>query len=160
MGSPVLALLELSDAERAELISLAARRKTAHALALRARIVLTCSEGVHNNAEGAKRGSNRQTVGKWRRRFVEHCVDGLYDETWSGTPRTIDDAQLETRQRRAATHQRSGARRLRRGIRRGNGTGRKAQSLCLFFQALLKCFGLRWHQPCLSGKYDRNRPDP
>ena len=95
MGSPVLALLELSDAERAELISLAARRKTAHALALRARIVLTCSEGVHNNAEGAKRGSNRQTVGKWRRRFVEHCVDGLYDETWSGTPRTIDDAQLE-----------------------------------------------------------------
>ena len=45
MGSAVLTPLELSEAERSELMSLASRRKTAQALALRARIVLACAEG-------------------------------------------------------------------------------------------------------------------
>ena len=40
-----LAPLMLSDNERAELTTLTMRRKTAQALALRARIVLTCAEG-------------------------------------------------------------------------------------------------------------------
>jgi transposase len=35
------------------------------------------------------------TVGKWRRRFVRHRVDGLRDEARSGAPRTIDDARIE-----------------------------------------------------------------
>lgn len=38
--------LILSDDERAELTSAAMRRKTAPALALRARIVLACAEGA------------------------------------------------------------------------------------------------------------------
>ena len=40
-----LAPLILSDEERLELRALAARRKTAQALAQRARIVLACTEG-------------------------------------------------------------------------------------------------------------------
>ncbi|WP_338821945.1 IS630 family transposase [Bradyrhizobium septentrionale] len=36
------------------------------------------------------------TVGKWRRRFVEHRLEGLWDEPRSGTPRTIEDARIET----------------------------------------------------------------
>jgi len=95
MGSAVLAPLELSAAERAELMSLASRRKTAQALALRARIVLACSEGGENKVVAARLGLNRQTVGKWRRRFVEHRVDGLHDEPRSGAPRTIADARIE-----------------------------------------------------------------
>lgn len=95
MGSPVLAPLELSEAERSELMSLASRRKTAQALALRARIVLACAEGGQNKAVAAELGLDRQTVGKWRRRFVEHRVDGLHDEPRSGAPRTIDDARIE-----------------------------------------------------------------
>lgn len=47
------------------------RRKTAQALALRVRIVLTCAEGGHNTEVAAKPGLDRQTVGKWRRRFIE-----------------------------------------------------------------------------------------
>ena len=35
------------------------------------------------------------TVGKWRRRFAQHRVDGLRDEARSGAPRTIDDARVE-----------------------------------------------------------------
>jgi transposase len=91
----VLAPLTLSDDERAELKSLTMRRKTAQALALRARIVLACAEGGENKDVAAKLGLDRATVGKWRRRYVERRVDGLYDEPRSGAPRTIDDARIE-----------------------------------------------------------------
>src|SRR6478735_10818242 len=90
-----LASLTLSDEERAELKSLTMRRKTAQALALRARIVLTCAEGGQNKEVAAKLGLDRSTVGKWRRRFVERRVDGLHDEPRSGAPRTVDDARIE-----------------------------------------------------------------
>jgi transposase len=87
--------LVLSDEERAELSSLAARRNTAQALALRARIVLRCATGVENQQVAADLRIDKTTVGKWRRRFVERRVDGLRDEPRSGTPRTIDDARIE-----------------------------------------------------------------
>src|SRR3979490_1676289 len=90
-----LAALVLSDDERAELTSLAARRSTAQALALRARIVLRCATGGGNQQGGANLGCDKPTVGKWRRRFGEHRMDGLRDEPRSGTPRTIDDARIE-----------------------------------------------------------------
>jgi transposase len=95
MANSILSRLELSEAERAELMSLVSRRKTAQALALRARIILACAEGGQNNAVAARLGLQRQTIGKWRRRFIEQRVDGLHDEPRSGTPRTIDDARIE-----------------------------------------------------------------
>jgi hypothetical protein len=45
MGRPLESLI-LSESERAELGALAARRKTAQALALRARILLLAGEGI------------------------------------------------------------------------------------------------------------------
>jgi transposase len=35
------------------------------------------------------------TVGKWRKRFLEHRVDGLLDEARPGAPRKIQDEQVE-----------------------------------------------------------------
>jgi len=90
-----LASLILSDEERSELKALAGRRKTAQALALRARIVLTCAEGGQNNEVAAKLGVVEATVGKWRRRFVAQRLEGLRDEPRAGAPRTIDDARIE-----------------------------------------------------------------
>jgi len=84
-----------SDEERSELTALASRRKTAQALALRARIVLACAEGSENKEVAAGLHVDQGTVGKWRRRFVERRIDGLRDEPRSGTPRTIDDARIE-----------------------------------------------------------------
>lgn len=95
MAARQLAPLILSDDERAELKSLTMRRKTAQALALRARIVLTCAEGGQNTEVAAQLGLDRQTVRKWRRRFVERRVAGLHDEPRSGAPRTVDDARIE-----------------------------------------------------------------
>jgi transposase len=85
----------LTVTERLELEALARRRKTAQAMAMRARIVLTCAEGLQNKEVAADLGFDENTVGKWRRRFAEHRLEGLRDEPRSGAPRTIDDARIE-----------------------------------------------------------------
>ena len=79
-GGRPMAVLEVSDAERRELESLARRRKTAQALALRARIVLHCAEGLTNTEVAKRLAVAKPTVGKWRQRFVRHRLDGLHDE--------------------------------------------------------------------------------
>ena len=95
MASRILPKLDLSVAERAELSSLAARRNTAQAVALRARIVLACAEGALNKDVAERLQIDKKTVSKWRRRFIEHRLDGLQDEPRSGAPRTIEDARIE-----------------------------------------------------------------
>ncbi|MFK4719300.1 transposase-like protein [Bradyrhizobium niftali] len=65
------------------------------ALALRARIVVTCAEGGQNMELAAKLGLDRQALGKWRRHFVEQRVAGLRDEPRSSAPRPIDGARIE-----------------------------------------------------------------
>jgi len=87
--------LGLDEVERAELTSLASRRSTAQALALRARIILACAEGEQSKVVAARLAIDPDTVSKWRRRFAEHRLEGLCDEPRSGTPRTIEDARIE-----------------------------------------------------------------
>jgi transposase len=95
MPSSVLAPLELSAAERAQLESWTRRRTSAQALALRSRIVLLAGEGLNNTEVAAELGVDRNTVAKWRSRFVEYRLDGLLDEPRPGRPRTISDEQVE-----------------------------------------------------------------
>ena len=93
MGRAAVAIT-LSASERRELDGLARRRKTAQGLARRARIVLAAADGLENKAIVEQVGADANTVGKWRRRFAEHRLDGLYDEPRSGAPRTIDDQRI------------------------------------------------------------------
>jgi transposase/transposase-like protein len=87
--------LVLSDEERLTLERLTNRRKSAQAIALRARIVLACARpGVTNGQVAAELGVNPATVGKWRARFVARRF-GLFDEDRPGPPRTITDDQVE-----------------------------------------------------------------
>jgi transposase len=85
----------LTDAERRTLEGWASRRRTAQGLAQRARIVLLCAEGKSNIAVAAELGITRETVGRWRNRFVTARFAGLSDEPRPGVPRTITDAQIE-----------------------------------------------------------------
>jgi transposase len=94
MGRP-LSVFTLSEAEEETLRSLARRRTTAQALALRARIVLACAAGDPNQVVARKLGVTPQTVCKWRARFVAQRLDGLHDEPRPGVPRSIDDAKVE-----------------------------------------------------------------
>ncbi|MGH9317564.1 MAG: helix-turn-helix domain-containing protein, partial [Thermoanaerobaculia bacterium] len=87
--------LELSVEERETLQRWARRPKTAQALAQRARIVLACAGGMNNGAVALEEGVTRQTVGRWRSRFLSRRLDGLLDEPRPGAPRKIMDAAVE-----------------------------------------------------------------
>jgi len=89
--------IELTAAERSPLRDLAKRRRTAQGLARRARIVLAAAEGKDNKAIAQEIGGDKKTVGKWRRRFAVHRVDGLHDEPRSGAPRRIGMRRLPKR---------------------------------------------------------------
>lgn len=85
----------LSDAERRELEALARRRRSAAAVAQRARLVLACAAGQDNQTVARRVRVAPATVGKWRRRFLEDRVAGLLDEPRPGAPRQITDEQIE-----------------------------------------------------------------
>jgi len=85
----------LSDEERSVLSGWARRRKTAQALALRARIVLACAEdGATIASVSTGLEVSRATVSKWRGRFLETRLDGLSDVPRPGRPRLITDDQI------------------------------------------------------------------
>jgi transposase len=87
--------LTLTPEERETLESWVARRTTAQALALRARIILACADGGFDTAVAHRLHINRGTVGKWRVRFLKKRADGLLDEPRPGAPRKISDADVE-----------------------------------------------------------------
>ncbi len=93
-GRPV-AEVTLTDEERETLLRWSRRAKSSQALAQRCRIVLGCAEGKSNQDVAAELGIWPQTVGKWRRRFLDKRLDGLVDEPRPGAPRRIGDEQIE-----------------------------------------------------------------
>jgi transposase len=92
---PRLAKLELTVQENNQLVEWTRRHKTSQALALRSRIILACAQGVDNCEVARRCGVIRQTVSKWRNRFLERRLDGLLDEPRPGAPRKLDDARIE-----------------------------------------------------------------
>ena len=94
-GRPHHAVLLVSPEDRAQLLGWTKRRKSSHGLAQRASIVLRCADGQANSQVAADLRIDHNTVGKWRRRFIEHGLVGLLDEPRAGAPRTIRDDQVE-----------------------------------------------------------------
>src|SRR3979409_1263313 len=93
-GRP-LAELTVTPEDRATLERWTTRRKTAHGLAVRAEIVLRCSEGCSNSQVARELRLTNTTVGKWRSRLGVGGVAALLDEPRSGAPRRISDEQVE-----------------------------------------------------------------
>jgi transposase len=87
--------LSITEDQREALKSWARRPKTAQALALRARIILTCAEGKPNKVVAQQVRVRQQTVSKWRARFLSKGLEGLLDEPRPGTPRRVSDADVE-----------------------------------------------------------------
>lgn len=89
------ARLVVAPRERETLERWMRRRKTAQALAVRARIILRCATGRTNQVVARELGVTHQMVGKWRARFVARRLDGLLDEPRPGTSRRLSDATIE-----------------------------------------------------------------
>lgn len=87
--------LSLTEPEREELERLARRVRHARRIAFRAKIVLGCASGMTNSAVAKKLRTSNQTVGLWRKRFLDQRIDGLLDEPRPGRPRQIEDDQIE-----------------------------------------------------------------
>src|SRR5260370_7701088 len=95
MGDTRLEPLVLSEDERRRLENWVKRRSTAQGLALRARIVLACAQGGSNLAVAARLGVNRNTVSRWRARFLRERLDGLSHEPRPAFPRPLTHAPLQ-----------------------------------------------------------------
>ena len=88
-------LVVLTAEERQTLEQWARRPTTAQGLAQRARLVLACASTKTNGEIATTAGVTRQTVGRWRHRFVRKRLQGLLDEPRPGAPRKIADAEVE-----------------------------------------------------------------
>lgn len=93
-GRPI-PLLTLTADERETLERWTRRPTTARALAERARVVLECAAGKPNTVVARELRLTKQTIGKWRSRFLRQRLDGLLDEPRPGAPRRIGDAEVE-----------------------------------------------------------------
>lgn len=92
-GRPKIAL-RLSAEEEAELRGFSTSRSLPHALVARARLVLWSAEGESNTEIASRLNWTKATVGKWRQRFVERRLSGLYDELRPGRPRSVSDEKV------------------------------------------------------------------
>ena len=56
--------------------------------------VLACGAGESNTAIAKRMGLTGMTVGKWRKRYRDLGLEGLYDELRPGRPRTYEDDKV------------------------------------------------------------------
>src|SRR2546423_481656 len=94
-GRP-LTPITLTDDERLTLSTWSRRPTTAQRIALRAKIILAAAGGRSNIAIATDLRVPVDTVGRWRRRFLDRRLEGLTDSPQSGAPRAlVDEPRLQ-----------------------------------------------------------------
>lgn len=83
-----------SQEDMNQLQALAKSRSFPHGLVLRARVVLLAATGLSNTAIAHKLDLSQQSVCLWRKRYLQHGIQGLHDELKAGRPRTIADEKV------------------------------------------------------------------
>jgi len=81
----------LQETDRQQLSAVAQSRSLPHGLVTRARLVLLAAEGLASSTIASRIGLSQQSVCLWRRRYLEHGIQGLHDELKPGRPRSISD---------------------------------------------------------------------
>ncbi len=78
--------IELSDEERAVLVSLARSYTLPYWQVTRAQMVLMAADGLRNDEIAARLRCGRDVVSQWRKRFFEQRLAGLEDRSRRGRP--------------------------------------------------------------------------
>ena len=81
--------VELTDEQAATLKMWAGSGRTEQRMALRARVILAAAEGLTLKEIEKRTGLNWQSCLKWRKRFLQHGLEGLRDRAGRGRPQTI-----------------------------------------------------------------------
>ena len=88
-------VIELSSAERAQLMRLARSKTSSVRLARRAQIVLGAADGLDNETIAAQVGAGRVQVGRWRTRYAEGGLAAIeQDLPRGGRPVKVDAARI------------------------------------------------------------------
>src|SRR3989338_7020094 len=91
----VAAQIELTYEERTELTALARSKLTSVRLALSARIVLLAAQGVQDTDIAAQGGGGRVQVSRWRGRYAQSRLAGIWCDLPRGAPPVkVDVARL------------------------------------------------------------------
>jgi len=85
----------LDEADRQALEAVVRSHKTPQSRALRARIVLKSGAGESVESIAASLGASTKSVYKWRNRFLEAGVDGLFDLPRSGQPKKLTEKDIK-----------------------------------------------------------------
>lgn len=93
---PASPALPLSPECRTQLESWLRSRSLPNGLVTRARVILLAADGIGIKPVARQLGISPTTVRKWRERFTELGMDGLYDELRPGRPRSVSDEQIAT----------------------------------------------------------------
>ena len=81
--------IDLSDDERALLLSLARSYTLPYWQVTRAQMVLLAADGLRNDEIAARLNCRREVVSQWRKRFFEQRLAGLEDRPRRGRPPTF-----------------------------------------------------------------------
>ena len=80
-------VVRLSPEDRVVLEERAGSRSVAHAVVVRARIVLLAADGLQNVVIAERAGVCVDVASRWRKRFCQEGLEGLLDRPRSGRPR-------------------------------------------------------------------------
>lgn len=86
--------VELSDDERAFLVSVMRSSGVPANVGFRSRIVLALADGMSTTDVAVDLGTSPPTVRKWRDRYFVEGVEGLWDYHRSGRPPVVDEASV------------------------------------------------------------------
>ena len=89
--------IELTRKQRQTLTRLVKGRRTEVRVAMRAKIVLAAARGMENREIAEKLGVTRETVGRWRSRFLEKDVAGILKDLPRGGRKPTNRSRVEGR---------------------------------------------------------------
>ena len=81
--------IDLSEEERAVLLSLARSYTLPYWQVTRAQMVLMAADGLRNDEIATRVNCRREVVSQWRKRFFEQRLAGLEDRPRRGRPPTF-----------------------------------------------------------------------